>query len=331
MQELQADGSLVEGGWMLRRNFLRQAFALAATPGAAHLSLPTGRLPSSRLEAQRLPKLDPTRDFDFVFFNDTHLEPELGAVKGCAQCFNQINEAQPEFCIAGGDQVFDICEQDLTRARTLFKLYRQTEAELACPVYHTIGNHDVIGLNQRSPIEPGDPEYGKKLYQDNFGKLYYSFDHKGWHFVVLDSIGIEYYKIFSPHFDGEQLGWLENDLAAVGPDRQVIVVTHVPIASVLGSLSSDGGAGPIVGNAYAVHSILARHKVKLVLQGHLHICETSMYRGTEYLIGGAVSGFWWKGKMEDGSSEGYTLCQVRGAEVFTSYITYPWIAADHQT
>ena len=311
---------------MLRRNFLQQAFALAATSKADGLFPRPGRL-----EEQRLPKSDRTHDFDFVFFTDAHLEPELGAAAGCAKCFNQINEAHPEFCIAGGDQVFDICEQDLTRARSLFKLYRQTEAELACKVYHTIGNHDVIGINQKSPIEPGDPEYGKKLYQENFGKLYYSFDYKGWHFVVLDSIGIEYYKIFASHFDGEQLRWLESDLAAVGPDRPVIVVTHVPIASVLGSLSSDGGRGPIVGNAYAVHSILARHNVKLVLQGHLHVCEKSVYHGTEYLIGGAVSGFWWKGKMEDGSSEGYTLCQVRGGEVTTSYITYPWVAANHPT
>jgi 3',5'-cyclic-AMP phosphodiesterase len=189
----------------------------------------------------------------------------------------------------------------------------------------------VIGINQKSPVEPGDLEYGKKLYEDNFGKLYYSFDYKGWHFVVLDSIGIEYYKIFSPHFDGEQIRWLENDLAAVGTKQPVIVVTHVPIASILGSLSSGGNHGPIVGNAYSIHSILAHHNVKLVLQGHLHVWEKSQYHDVEYLIGGAVSGFWWKGKMEDGSSEGYTLCQVRGDQVVTSYVTYPWIASDHQT
>jgi 3',5'-cyclic-AMP phosphodiesterase len=311
---------------MLRRKFLQRSFALAAAP----LSAPLLSAASS-LDTQRIPKNDPSCDFDFVFFTDTHLEPELGAAEGCAKCFHQINEAHPEFCIAGGDQVFDVCEQDLARARLLFSLYRKTEAELACKVYHTIGNHDVIGINQKSPIEPGDMEYGKKLYQDNFGKLYYSFDYKGWHFVVLDSIGIEYYKIFSPHFDGEQLRWLEADLAAVRTERPVIVVTHVPIASILGSLSSDGDRGPIVANAYSVHSILARHNVKLVLQGHLHVWEKAQYHGVEYLIGGAVSGFWWKGKMEDGSSEGYTLCQVRGDQVFTSYVTYPWAAADHQT
>jgi hypothetical protein len=287
--------------------------------------------PSIYGEQDLLPKANPAHDFDFVFFTDTHLQPELGAAAGCAKCFNQINEANPEFCIAGGDQVFDVCEQDLGRAHLLFKMYRQTERELASKVHHTVGNHDVIGLNQKSPIEPGDREYGKKLYEDNFGSLYYSFDYKGWHFIVLDSIGIEYYKIFSPHFDGAQLGWLQADLAALSPTTPVVVVTHVPIASVLGSLSDDRGPGPIVANSYAVHSLLARCNLKLVLQGHLHLWENSHYHGTDYVIGGAVSGAWWKGRMEDGSLEGYTLCQVRGDRISTSYVTYPWVAASHTT
>ena len=306
---------------ILRRSFLRSALTAAAFTSAGVPALPTP------LGEQTLrPKQNPAQDFDFVFFTDTHLEPELGAVAGCAKCFNQINEARPEFCISGGDQVFDVCEQDLARARMLFKLYRQTEAELASKVYHTVGNHDVIGLNQRSPIEPGDPMYGKKLYEDNFGKRYYSFDYKGWHFVVLDSIGIEYYKIFNAHFDGEQLAWLAADLAAVGPVTPVVVVTHVPIASMLASFTSEDNRGPIVGNAYAVHEALAKANVKLVLQGHLHLWEKMQHRGTEYLTGGAVCGEWWKGKMEDGTAEGYTLCQVRKGEIFTSYVTYPWVA-----
>lgn len=71
--------------------------------------------------------------------------------------------------------------------------------------------------------------------------------------------------------------------------------------------------------------------MKLVLQGHLHLWEKTQYHGTDYVISGAVSGAWWKGRQENGSAEGYTLCQVRGSEVFTSYVTYPWVAANHLT
>ncbi|MDQ2832327.1 MAG: metallophosphoesterase [Acidobacteriota bacterium] len=311
---------------MHRRAFLQNTIALSLAPSAKLLASP----PGCGDQTVR-PKTNPLEDFDFVFFTDAHLQPELGAAAACSKCFAQMNAAKPEFCIAGGDQVFDVCEQDLSRAHMLFKFYRQTESELACKVYHTVGNHDVIGLNQKSPIEPGDHEYGKKLYEDNFGKLYYSYDYKGWHFIVLDSIGIEYYKIFTSHFDGAQLNWLEADLAAVSHTTPIIVVSHVPIASMLGSFSSESTSGPIAGNSYAVHGLLARHNVKLVLQGHLHLWEKTQYHGTEYLISGAVSGNWWKGRQEDGSAEGYTLCQVRGHEVFTSYVTYPWVAADHLT
>lgn len=311
---------------MLRRSFIRSALTFPAAslllkenPLALAQALPVGVAP---------PKSGQT-DFDFVFFTDCHLEPELSGAEGCVKCFHQINSAKADFCISGGDQVFDVCEQDLNRAHTLFKLYQQTEKnELEGKVYYTVGNHDVIGINQKSPVEPGDQEYGKRLYQDYFGKLYYSFDHKGWHFIVLDSIGIEYYKIFRAQFDEEQLAWLKADLAGVAPTTPIVVVTHVPIATVLGTIShrQARGPGPIASNSYAVHELLAGHNLKAILQGHLHVWQKSEYQGVQYLISGAVSGAWWEGPMH-GTPEGYTLCQIRGDQIHLSYVTYPWTAA----
>lgn len=273
------------------------------------------------------PKSSPA-DFDFVFFTDCHLEPELAGVEGCVKCFTQINSEKADFCIAGGDQVFDVCEQGLTRAHTLFNLYRETEKNyLEGKVYYTVGNHDVVGINDKSPVDLGDHEYGKKLYEDYFGKRYYSFDHKGWHFIVLDSIGIEYFKIFKAEFDEEQLQWLKSDLNAVGTSTPIIVVTHVPIATVLGSISHHphDGPGPIAANSYAVHELLSGYNLKAILQGHLHVWQKSEYQGVQYLISGAVCGAWWEGPM-DGTPEGYTRCQIRGGQLYLSYVTYPWAA-----
>jgi len=310
---------------MFRRSFLKSALLLPAA--SALLGTPVPSL-AQALPTSSAPQQSGPGDFDFVFFTDCHLEPELSGVAGCVKCFAQINSAKPEFCISGGDQVFDVCEQSLTRAHMLFKLYQQTEKELSGKVYHTVGNHDVIGINQKSPVEPRDLEYGKKLYEDYFGKRYYSFDYKGWHFIVLDSIGIEYYKIFRAHFDEEQLAWLKADLASAGTTTPIVVVTHVPIATVLGTLSHHPGnrPGPIADNSFAVHSLLAGHNLKLILQGHLHVWQKSEYQGVQYLISGAVSGAWWEGPM-DGTPEGYTLCQVRNGQIYTSYATYPWTAA----
>jgi Icc protein len=310
---------------MLRRSFLKSSLALPVSGMLlSHSPLGLSQALPSPLVA---PKSRPS-DFDFVFFADCHLEPELAGVEGCVKCFTQINKEKADFCIAGGDQVFDVCEQDLTRAHLLFNLYQQTEKDhLSGKVYYTVGNHDVVGINQKSPVEPGAHEYGKKLYEDYFGKRYYSFDHKGWHFIVLDSIGIEYYKIFKAEFDEEQLAWLKSDLSSVGPSVPIIVVTHVPIATVLGTLSthSHNGPGPIAANSYAVHELLAGHNLKAILQGHLHVWQKSEYQGVQYLISGAVSGAWWEGAM-DGTPEGYTLCQIRGDQLHLSYVTYPWVA-----
>lgn len=315
---------------MLRRSFLKSSLSLPVS------SLLLDRLPLGLAQAIPSPLVSPKSnpdDFDFVFFSDCHLEPELSGVEGCAKCFAQINSANPEFCIAGGDQVFDVCQQDLTRAHMLFKLYQQTEKALHSKVFYTVGNHDVIGINQKSPVEPRDLEYGKKLYQEYFGKTYYSFDYKGWHFIVLDSIGIEYYKIFKARFDEPQLEWLKADLTTVGSERPVVVVTHVPIATVLGTISHrhPEDVGPIAENSYRVHALLANCNLKAILQGHLHVWQKSEYQRVQYLISGAVSGAWWEGSMH-GTPEGYTLCQVRSGQIYTSYVTYPWIAAvSHKT
>jgi 3',5'-cyclic AMP phosphodiesterase CpdA len=311
---------------MFRRSFLKSALILPAATAVFGSSLLSE---AQALPVAAAPRKSGLEDFDFVFFTDCHLEPELSGVAGTAKCFDQINSAKADFCIAGGDQVFDVCEQDLTRAHTLFKLYQQTEKDhLHGKVYYTVGNHDVVGINQKSPVEPGDQEYGKKLYEDYFGKRYYSFDHKGWHFIVLDSIGIEYYKIFKSSFDDEQLAWLKSDLEKVPVTTPIVVVTHVPIATVLGTIShrQSRGAGPIASNSFAVHNLLADHNVKLILQGHLHVWQKSEYQGVQYLISGAVSGAWWEGPMH-GTPEGYTLCQVRKGQIQVSYVTYPWTAA----
>ena len=59
------------------------------------------------------------------------------------------------------------------------------------PVYNTLGNHEVFGLYEKSGISPEHPEYGKQMYKNKLGdgKTYFSFDHIGWHFIILDGIG----------------------------------------------------------------------------------------------------------------------------------------------
>src|ERR1035437_941612 len=97
---------------MFRRTFLKSALALPMVRPLMGLSALGGAL-SVPAEAT-VPAKASTGDFDFVFFTDVHLGPKFDAPAACARCFDQINRSKPDFCISGGDHLFDICEQSLS-------------------------------------------------------------------------------------------------------------------------------------------------------------------------------------------------------------------------
>lgn len=88
--------------------------------------------------------------FDFVFFTDTHLYPELNADGGCAMCFKKIRSHHADFTIQGGDHIVDALAADRRRANMLYDLYTKTEQDIGLKVYHAVGNHDPFGLNTKS-------------------------------------------------------------------------------------------------------------------------------------------------------------------------------------
>lgn len=267
--------------------------------------------------------------WSFIHFTDPHIQPELKADAGCRQAFRKMNRLKADFALSGGDLVFDVLAADRPRANTLFKLYRENVKHLEMPLHNTIGNHDVFGLYTRSGVAPSDEQYGKRMYEDTIGKRYYSFQHKGWRFVVLDSIGMTADRQYIGEIDDEQLEWLRNDLAAAGTGVPVVVATHIPLLSAFPQIVAPPGAstrGMLVTNVRDVLKILAPYKIKAVLQGHTHICETIHYHGTQFITSGALSGNWWKGKRL-GFDEGFGVLTVRGEEITWSYETYGWQTA----
>src|ERR1700689_4371937 len=64
--------------------------------------------------------------FDFVFFTDTHIQPELDAAHGCDMCFRKIASLKPEFAMMGGDHVFDAFGVNNVRADIVYDLYELT-------------------------------------------------------------------------------------------------------------------------------------------------------------------------------------------------------------
>ena len=264
--------------------------------------------------------------FTFVFLTDSHIQPELNAAVGTGMAFKKARTFKADFAIQGGDHVFDSLGVPKQRAVSLFDLYETTEQDLGLKVYHTIGNHDVLGIYPSSGIPPTDPQYGKKLYEDRFGKRFYSFDHKGHHFIVLDSIGITDDRAYEGRIDAEQLQWLAADLAAVPKATPIIVSVHIPLVSAFASYvpaptSPAAHQSLTVANANEVLALFEGHNVIGVLQGHTHINENVEYKGVNYITSGAISGNWWKG-IRMGTPEGFTVVNIADGRMTTHYETY---------
>jgi Icc protein len=241
-------------------------------------------------------------------------------------CFRKIAGLQPEFAIMGGDHVFDALSVDRSRANTVFDLYKKTEQTLQMPLHHTIGNHDVFGVNTKSGASPSDPSYGKKMYEDRLGRTYYSFDHKGWHFIVLDSIQPTEDRMWQARIDDPQLTWLKDELNRVGATAPIIVTVHVPLVSAFATYAEKVATGQkyntlTVDNAPTVLAAFEGHNVVAVLQGHLHVNELVVLKNTQYILSGAVCGNWWRG-VRMSYPEGFTVVSARDGRITTRYETY---------
>jgi 3',5'-cyclic-AMP phosphodiesterase len=273
-------------------------------------------------------------DFTFLFITDTHIQPELNAAPGCDQCFRKARTIKADFAIQGGDHVFDSLGVGRERATSLFDLYARTEQDLGMKLYHTIGNHDCFGVYPASGISPGDPQYGKKMFDERFGKAYYSFDHKSVHFVVLDSIGITDDRAYEGRVDAAQLAWLAADLNALPAAMPIVVSVHIPLVTAFDAYVPPPAAAPkhhglSVANAYEVIALFQGHNVLGVLQGHTHINERVEWKGVPYITSGAVSGNWWHGTRM-GTPEGFTVVRIENGKLSTRYATYGFRSVDPQ-
>ncbi len=282
-----------------------------------------------------LPSSD-SEDFDFIFFTDTHLEPERNGAKGCAMAFKHMRGIKADFAVQGGDHIFDALQVPKERSLGLFDLYDKTQQDLSLKVYHTLGNHDCVGVYANSGVALDDPLFGKKYFEEHLGKTFYSFDHKGVHFVVLDSIGITPDRGYEGRIDAAQLQWLGNDLHTLPAGRPIVVVTHIPLVTAIENYEAAPVTPPVhhglsVANSSEVIKVFAGRNVVGVLQGHKHVNERVEWHGVPYITSGAVCGNWWQGTRM-GTPEGYTVVSIRGGKLFTRYETYGFQSVDpHNT
>lgn len=232
-------------------------------------------------------------NFSFVFITDVHIREDEFVLQNFRNAIRQINALTPDFVLSGGDQVFDVMRGDVDKSKTLFELFKKESSAIQAPLYTTVGNHELFGIYKESPTDSTHHYYKYGMYEEFFGKTYYSFDHKGWHFVVLNNLDAGAFK-YHASFSDEQLKWLEDDLRKVGKETPVVMMMHVPIVSIQSQyiLPENGiSMGPQLLGKNKVMSLIQEYNVRLVLQGHLHFWEDILVLGrTRFITGGAIAG-----------------------------------------
>jgi 3',5'-cyclic AMP phosphodiesterase CpdA len=191
---------------------------LLALAGIGGLGIVFGSTLTSAASAQTsAPAPAAAEDFYFVQLCDTHWgfrddkvnpDPE-GTLKKVIAGINGLSR-QPDFIVFTGDMTH--ITPDTKERRRRMSDVRGLLGELKVKeIKFTPGDHDA------------NADRGE-AYQEFFGKLYSTFDHKGTHFIVLDNVSDKEFRL------GEaQLAWLAADLAQLPKDTPVVVLTHRPL------------------------------------------------------------------------------------------------------
>ncbi|RLD80658.1 MAG: metallophosphoesterase [Bacteroidetes bacterium] len=265
--------------------------------------------------------------FSFAFMTDIHVQPEQNATEGFRAAIAEVNALKPDFVITGGDLIMDALGVSFDRADSLYALYEEVSGDFNMPVYNTIGNHEVFGIYEKSGIMPDHPDYRFGMFEKRLGKTYYSFNHKGWHFIVLNSVQETEDRHYIGMIDEEQMEWIKSDLLEVDPETPIVISTHIPFITVYTQIIYGEYApeyhGLVVENAREVLDIFTGHDLKIVLQGHLHYLEDIQVYGTHFITVGAVSGRWWSGANHD-VEEGFLMVNVHGDDFCWEYVDFGW-------
>ena len=193
--------------------------------------------------------------FSFAQISDSHIgfkhEPNQDVTATLREAVERINAlpAPPDFVIHTGDLThlskaseFDTLDQMLKGART-------------SQVFYVPGEHDVLTDNGQSYRE----RYGKGARGDGW----YSFNHKGVHFVGL--VNVLNLKAGGLGLLGrEQLEWLEGDLRGLSASTPIVVFAHIPLWTVY----PDWGWG--TDDSEQALAYLKRFGSVTVLNGHIH-------------------------------------------------------------
>jgi len=254
-------------------------------------------------------------DFKFAFFTDIHLNNgKNNCFQGFEKAIQSAKKHHVDFILTGGDNVdIDVLGKDTKTANQRYGKYAQMIANAGIKYHAAIGNHDRFWGCKKT-----DPLYNDGLFEKYINKSYYSINHKGWHFIVLNTS--------NSVVDDEQKNWLSNDLKNTGNETPIIITVHVPFLSVYyPALQGKYTSADTFSNFKEIWDMFEGKNLKLVLQGHMHLYEEIKVLNVQFITAGAVSANWWSGPYHE-TEEGYLLVNINGNNFNWKYIDYGWNA-----
>ncbi|HWC59879.1 MAG TPA: metallophosphoesterase [Verrucomicrobiae bacterium] len=235
-----------------RRGFLE----CMAWAGTGMLWSVTGGLLSSAVVPGRAGAAEmPRSTFSFVQISDSHIgfnkdanKDVAGTLKEAIARINALPEP-PDFILHTGD-LTHLCEAE--EFDTLDQLLKGLKTS---QIFYVPGEHDVIGDNGKKYLE----RFGKGTK----GRGWYSFDHKGVHFIGLVNV-VDIKENGLGILGNEQLEWLEDDLKGRSSSTPIVIFAHIPLWTVY----PEWGWG--TSESAQALSYLKRFGSVTVLNGHIH-------------------------------------------------------------
>src|SRR5579862_5401255 len=232
-----------------RRGFL----SCMAWAGTGLVWTMVGGIPTSRLFAAERSGGAASGSFSFVQISDSHIgfnkaanQDVTGTLKLAIDKINGL-PATPDLLLHTGDITQSSKPGEFDTAIEIVRGAR------AGSTFYVPGEHDTA-------IDDG-AQYHERLGKGTMGRGWYSFTHKGVHFVGLNSV----VQIDAMGKLGQdQLAWLKDDLAAHTASTPIVVFAHIPLWMVY----PDWGWGTEDG-AQAL-GYLKRFGSVTVLNGHIH-------------------------------------------------------------
>lgn len=156
-----------------------------------------------------------------------------------------------------GDLAFSIITGDLgyagvLSAHTMFASVRRFTRNFPIPMFHTVGNHDVVGIHSQTWNKQTEV-HGNGAFTKYLGPVRWSFNHAGIHIVGLDWALVDDDGSIQTGIPRVALDWLEKDLALIAPGSRVLVFIH-------SQYSPDA----------KFYQLVAKHEIELVMAGHSH-------------------------------------------------------------